>query len=130
MDYGLDTQIQISVTDDGVIEAYIDNPIEIISTTDNVQLLPLEQIEKILKEELTEDLDQFQLQPGRQENTYYFNKMELIYLRVKNPEKEEEYSYVPAWRLCRNYTVSGSMDIRNAVFINAMDGSIIHLSDW
>ena len=101
------------------------NPIEVTAVTKDVKLLPLENIQNIIQDELKNHTDEFQC--NEKNGSYSFNSLELIYFRVPDDAKEGYYSYVPVWRLCDAY---GEEDehrtYANAIFINAIDGSAIH----
>ena len=59
----------------------------------------------------------------RNKKAVTFSKMELVYRRVPDPDDEDKFTYVPAWRL-RNASAVGDV----VYFINAVDGSLI--TEW
>ena len=123
--YSMGACAWVNVTEDGVVQLRIYNPIEVTAVTKDVKLLPLENIQNIIQDELKNHTDEFQC--NEKNGSYSFNSLELIYFRVPDDAKEGYYSYVPVWRLCDAY---GEEDehrtYANAIFINAIDGSAIH----
>lgn len=127
--YSLQARLQIYVTDQGVIRAEINNPVEITGMQDDVELLPLDTIKGIMQKEVTEHPELFRF------NTYQFsssfNEMELIYFRVRDKEHPGKFNYVPTWRLAAVTRVENENlnSILNQVLINAIDGSVIDFFD-
>lgn len=121
--YSLNAQLQVYVTDKGIIRAIANSPVEITGVSEGVELLPLDTIKGIMKKVLAEQGESLRLQ------TYVtdYNEMELIYFRVSDKENPGRYSYVPAWRLgaVTRDTVSHRISVRNQILINAIDGSFI-----
>ena len=112
--------ITVSVTDKGVIEAKIGNPIIFISSTPGVKLLPLEDIKKIIRDGIGE-FAEFNHET-REVSCMNFNRLTLGYYRASDPEHKDMYTYVPVWRLWSN---SGNA---LSFVVNAMDGSV--MKDW
>lgn len=112
--------IIISVTDKGVVEAKFQNPITFISSTPEVKLLPLEDIKKIIRDEIGE-FAEFNYVANKV-SSMNFNRLTLGYYRLPDPEHKDQYTYVPAWRLWSNSGNSLSF------VVNAMDGSVVN--DW
>ena len=96
-------------------------PINITKISKEVELLPLSTIQNIIKDEIIKNGDDYQLDEFKS-----FNKLKLGYARIKDDQKEGCYSYVPAWCL---YMVPGNDMNRHPVFVNAMDGTLIHPLD-
>lgn len=117
--YGLNCQISVYITDKGVIRAEWENPVEILSVTPGVKLLPLDEIKKIIRDGMG---DYVAFRYGRGVKAVRFNRMDLVYYRVCDPENGDMFTYIPAWRLME----SDGSETQYAV--NAMDGSII--KDW
>ena len=113
----------VCVTDDGVVSAYVYPVVEITKITQDVKLLPLENIQNIMRSELTENSSQFLTYGTKTQN---YDDMELIYFLVKDKTKAGYYSYVPTWRLCRIQDTPEAY-MSNPVLINAIDGSVINL---
>lgn len=130
LQYSLNAQMKVYVTETGVIAMTADNPVETLQISEQVELLPLDTIEGIMKDQLTKNLDTFRFNyPPR--GDLNFDEMELIYFRVRDKENPGNYSYVPAWRLSsvskeEEYHV---ISVRNPVLVNAMDGSVIDFYD-
>ena len=125
--YPLNCNIQVDVTDKGVIHVTWFNPVEVVSVTSGVKLLPIDNIKNIIKEDigvLAEYLSGKGFFIGMDEPIINFNRMDLIYYRVSDPKDKERFTYVPAWKLRRN-----TNDMMPFSFvINAMDGSVV--DDW
>lgn len=125
--YSLDSHLQIYVTNQGVIRAIANNPMEITALTEGVELLPLDTVKSIMKQAMSEQYEILRL------NDYIttYNGMELIYFRVRDKENPGNYSYVPTWRL--GYVTKDNIlhktSVRNPVLINAIDGSLIDFYD-
>ena len=97
--YSMNSGIALSIMDEGVIGMELCCPIEITSVTKDVELLSMENIQTIMRNELTEHIDQY---PSLESVNYYTN-MELIYFRIRDEEKKGYYSYVPVWRLSASF---------------------------
>lgn len=100
---------------------YIDCPVSIVRKQENVEMLPLENIFDIARDELKNNADEYVLDT----NVKYYT-LKLAYIRVNNRTDMQKYSYIPAWSL-----ELLQKDTTNAcpVFINAIDGSVIHPDD-
>lgn len=133
--YSLGATLKVYVTDKGVIGMDADNPIEITGISGETELLPLDAVEGIMKEQITEHFGSFRFIYTANDRRVECNKMELIYFRVRDRENPGHYSYVPAWRLCNmpGYKYESSnpynISIWNQVLINAIDGSVIDFYD-
>lgn len=123
--YSSFSRADIIVTDEGVIRAEICNPVEVLSTTSNVELLPLDTIQNIILNGFKEDIEQFDLVLW--DNLIGYDSLELGYLRMTDKEHERYYSYIPVWRMCKKSDFSVSMGYM--VYINAIDGSVIRYGD-
>lgn len=118
--YSDDCSMHVAVTDRGVIQAGFYSPIEILSVTPGVKLLPLDEIKKIMKSEIKQ-LAEFNC-TKRKKYTMKFEFLELIYYRVTDPENVNQFTYIPAWRL-RDHK-----GYEPPFVVNAMDGSVV--DDW
>ncbi|MCI7106479.1 MAG: DUF6034 family protein [Agathobacter sp.] len=124
--YSMNSGIALSIMDEGVIGMELCCPIEITSVTKDVELLSMENIQTIMRNELTEHIDQY---PSLESVNYYTN-MELIYFRIRDEEKKGYYSYVPVWRLSVQFEdEDGNQQMERAVLVNAIDGGVIYLQD-
>ncbi len=121
--YSLNARLEVYVTDQGVIGMTANNPMEITGVSEGVELLPLDTIKRILKEALEKSWKSFRFDF----TTKFFDGMELIYFRVQDKENPGKYSYVPVWRLSNviRDPATHQITIRNPVFINAIDGSVV-----
>ena len=105
----------------GICTFYIDCPVSIVRKQENVEMLPLENIFDIARDELKNNAEEYVLDT----NVKYYT-LKLAYIRVNNRTDMQKYSYIPAWSL-----ELLQKDTTNAcpVFINAIDGSVIHPDD-
>lgn len=127
--YSMNSQLQVYVTDQGVIRMVANNPMEITGVSDGVELLPLDTIKGIMQGTMNEKWDVLSLDDEGYITTA--DSMELIYFRVSDKENPGKYSYVPAWRL-GNVTRDSALHqvtIRIPVLINAIDGSFINVDE-
>lgn len=128
--YDLRACLTVLVTDDGVIGMTAENPIEITGVSEGVGLLPLDAIKGIIGEQIVEHFEDFRFDYASSDSTVSFDRMELIYFRIREKEASEEFCYVPAWRLFeRTSSYPDNPFIRNQVLINAIDGSVIDFYD-
>lgn len=119
--YSMNCSVHVYVTDKGVIEAKWNNPIQIISSVPGVKLLPFAAIKDIVRNQMTEYAEYFI--KNKDKKTIRFDRMELVYCRVSDPDDEKKFTYVPTWRLRNNSGVENTI-----FFVNAMDGSLI--KEW
>lgn len=117
--YSMENLCKVWVTDKGVIGLEYRNPIAIDSVTEGVPLLSLECIQQIMKDEVSDNYEKYEFA----NNAPFYNCMDLIYLRIKDEQQANTYSYIPAWRL--SYFANDYYNY--SVFVNAMDGTIIYL---
>lgn len=110
--------INITVTDAGVAQMQTKSLFEMVSLTENVELLPLETIQRIMRNEMIENPD---IYFKYVDNNVGCVHMELQYYRLKDEKREDYYSYIPVWELSGN----GSR-WSGCVRVNAIDGSIIY----
>ncbi|MFR2032764.1 MAG: DUF6034 family protein [Agathobacter sp.] len=109
----------LTVTDDGIIDVQLEYPVNVTQIYKDVELIYLKNIEQIIKAEITEN-------PDKYDTTSSFNKLQLGYLKIRSDSEPGKYSYVPAWALSRMVDYSSE---RNAIFVNAIDGTIIDLEN-
>ncbi len=129
--YSMDAQMTIYVNEKGIIYVNAQNPVEFVSVSDNVELLTLDDVRSIIKEEVTENFGKFRFRYTSQDWLVTFNAMELIYFRVRDKENPGYYSYVPTWRLGDIFRIDAEVATitNNWVLINAIDGSVIDFYD-
>lgn len=129
--YSLKSVLQIYITDTGIIKAVVDNPVEITSVSENVELLPLDTVKEIIKKETNTQWETFRFNVHYMYYPMDMNEMELIYFRIRDKDNPGKYSYVPAWRLASvlKEEASHGIDIRYPVLINAIDGTVIDFYD-
>ena len=121
VNFELQDETRFAVTDAGITEVFMQYPVSITKISKEVELLPLSTIQSIIKDEIIKNGDDYQL-----DSIKSFNKLKLGYVRIKDNQNEGCYSYVPAWCL---YMASGNDMNRHPVFVNAMDGTLIHPLD-
>lgn len=109
----------LTVTDDGIIDVQLEYPVNVTQIYKDVELISLKNIEQIIKAEITENHDKY-------DTASSFNKLQLSYLKIRSDSEQGKYSYVPAWVLSRMVDYSSE---RNAIFVNAIDGTIINLEN-
>ncbi len=127
--YLLKARMEVYVNANGVIGMKAQNPIEITGIVPETELLSLEAIEGIAKEQLSGDVSRFRFHSKK---SVSFNEAALIYFRIRDKENEGYYSYVPVWRLA--FAPYHDLDdyatwINEQVLINAIDGSVIDFYD-
>ena len=109
----------LTVTDDGIIDVQMEYPVNVTQIYKDVELISLKNIEHIIKAEITENPDKYDIASS-------FNKLQLSYLKIRSDSEQGKYSYVPAWALSRLVDYSNE---QNAIFVNAIDGTIIRIDD-
>lgn len=114
-DYFGGDEIVVMVTDLGVTEVSFSDPIIIREVSEPVELLPLDTIQGIIEGEVEGHGERYEFRSG---NT--FDKLELVYLALKDKSEEDVYSYIPVWCLQRS-------DYGKPILVNAMDGSILYV---
>lgn len=126
--YSMAAELTVYVTEQGVIQMNVHNPIETTDVTENVKLLPLDAVKEIMREETQKEYEQFRFLHSVRNTELYFNRMELIYFRVRDKENAGQYSYVPAWRLSDQFGLKemNNRSIRNPIIVNAIDGTLIN----
>lgn len=137
--YSMRAQMEVYVNDKGVIRMRAYNPIETLTISEGVDLLPMDVVKEIVMEQVSGQFEKFRFKftdgaaiPDEIKQTEYefvnlTDKMELIYFRVRNKADRGYYSYIPVWRLSGIHYVSGKLE--NQILINAIDGSVIDFYD-
>ena len=106
----------LTVTDDGIIDVQMEYPVNVTQIYKDVELISLKNIEQIIKAEITENPDKYDIASS-------FNKLQLSYLKIRSDSDQRKNSYVPALALPRLVDYSNE---QNAIFVNAIDGTIIN----
>ncbi len=119
-DITLGDSIQLTVTDNGIIDVVIEYPVSVTSISGSVEMLSLKNIEQIIKEQLKNNADKYEL-----ERNTSFNNMQLTYFRLKDKNETAKYSYVPVWSFSRLV----DSQKKNVILVNAIDGTIINSED-
>lgn len=98
------------------------NPVVIQSVIPGVKLLSLKEIKGIVKDGMKEYAG-FCIDKGKWlVGVIRFTNMELVYYHMDDPDDENRFTYIPAWRLRKN----GNQQLY--YIVNAIDGSVIR--DW
>lgn len=110
-------QIELQVNPEGTVTyMQVWNPVEMISVTENVSLLSLDNIQNCIHQQMQGNFSEvFQ----EHMESYSFSKMSLNYYRFKDTEREGYYSYIPVWELTAG-------NGKCFVYFNAMDGHIVN----
>lgn len=119
-DVTLGDSIQLTVTDNGIIDVVIEYPVSVTSISGSVEMLSLKNIEQIIKEQLKNNADKYELEINKS-----FNNMQLTYFRLKDKNETAKYSYVPVWSFSRLV----DSQKKNVILVNAIDGTIINSED-
>lgn len=114
-------EMTFMVTDMGIVEMEMKAPVNIRNISGSVELLSLDTIKDIIRNELQENGCKYDFTNDR-----IFDCMQLMYLKVKDDSNEGIFSYVPVWCLSQKWD---DANYSHPVFVNAMDGSVIYLND-
>ena len=114
-------KVIIAINDNGLLEMTYEGCLTRKAMGSPVKLLEYEQIQNIVRSEL-EHLEV-------QSNTW--RGLSLEYIRVWKEAKSDEYIYIPAWHLSVDapYAQWDSNPASYNIWVNAMDGSLIDLSE-
>ncbi len=114
-------KVIIAINDNGLLEMTYEGCLTRKAMGSPVKLLEYEQIQNIMRSEL-EHLEV-------QSNTW--RSLSLEYIRVWKEAKSDEYIYIPAWHLSVDapYAQWDSNPASYNIWVNAMDGSLIDLSE-
>lgn len=110
---------EITVNEYGVGTFHIDYPVSVVRKQEEVELLPVEKIFDIAIDELKNNANDYVV-----DHDIKYDSFNLGYIRVKNCSDTHKYSYIPAWSL--ELSREGEVIKYCPVFINAIDGTIIH----
>ncbi len=135
--YNMKARMDVCVTESGVIGMRAYNPAEITEISKGVKFLSLETVKEIIKEQTVKNPQLFRfclpdhitVGGDMKSLDIFYDRLELIYFRVRDKENEGRYSYVPAWRLSEWCTFRGRLNsfrIDNPIIINAIDGTVIN----
>lgn len=109
--------ISVECNQNGIVYLNMYSPIKIISTVDEVKLLPFEDIKAVFKNEMIENCDNYNFASY----TVHDNDINIrdIYFGyyIQESEEADEYTLVPCWSLCYE------------IFVNAIDGSVVYTVD-
>lgn len=109
---------RVRVTSRGILSVSLSWQVNVTDVTDNVTLLNGESMKKCFKNVVENNIEKDKMGTRRQ---LYFNKLDLRYYPVRNPDDENEFTYVPAWE----FTATAQSRTSVVVYINAIDGELI-----
>ena len=117
--------LNITVTDDGIVDFYWNNPMEIIQVlSEDVALKSFDEIQKIMEQNDLMAYESYSLDSYENEIPLKLGKVTFGMMRVQNPDSDGEYTLVPVWDVFA-YLSDGTLSASSMMTINAMDGSII-----
>ncbi len=117
--------LNITVTDDGIVDFYWNNPMEIIQVlSEDVALKSFDEIQKIMEQQVLMAYESYFPDGYEYEIPLKLGKVTFGMMRVQNPDSEEEYTLIPVWDVFA-YNPDDTLGTRSLMTINAMDGSII-----
>lgn len=123
------SEIRVSINDTGIINMVIENPMELVSVTEDVDLLSLESVQRIMRNELmehTQDYLNYLVETEEcEEIMLNYMYMELMFFWMEDTNNKGFYSFIPVWKLSGPEMESDW----KPVWINAIDGSVINLED-
>ena len=111
----------LSVNEYGISDFNINYPVIILRKQQNVELLPVENIFSIAGAELKDNIQEYMT-----ESAVEYDTLRLGYTKVKDSKDQNKFSYIPAWSLQKYQSATMGF---YPVFINAIDGSVIHPDD-
>ncbi len=117
--------LTITVTDDGIVDFYWTNPMEITQVlSEDVALKSFDEIQKIMEQHALMAYESYSLDSYENEIPLKLGKVTFGMMRVQNPDSDGEYTLVPVWDVFA-YLSDGTLSASSMMTINAMDGSII-----
>ena len=117
--------LTITVTDDGIVDFYWNNPMEIIQVlSEDVALKSFDEIQKLMAQQVLMAYESYFPDGYEYEIPLKLGKVTFGMMRVQNPDSEEEYTLIPVWDVFA-YNPDDTLGTRSLMTINAMDGSII-----
>lgn len=117
----LELEMEISLSDKGVVSAHLWQMVHTVGETEVVKFLPLDDVMEILKEQTMNNMEAFLFEDTS--GIITFDNMHLFYYLVSDKVNPGHCSYVPVWKF------SEGLQEKNAVWINAIDGSVMNFCD-
>ena len=118
----------ITVTDDGVVDFYWNNPMEVTEIlSEDVAMKSFEEIKAIMDRQMVTAYESYSFSDGyEQGRPLSIGKVTFGMMRVQNPDDESEYTLIPVWDVFPTDEINPEeVSTRSLLTINAMDGSII-----
>ena len=112
-----------------VIYAEINNPLEVVSINETVDVLPFDIIKDIIRSELSDNIQNYTACEVSDGMAVKFDEMLFGYVRIRDDKRGDLYSYVPAWRMYSINSDSLKWGADNIIIINAIDGTPIYVRD-
>lgn len=119
----------VYVKDQKVIYAEINNPLEVVSVNQGVEVLSFDIIKDIVRSELADSIQDYTANGIQDGMSVSFQTMCFDYVRVRDGKRGDLYSYVPAWKLFGRNSSSLDWGAENMIIINAIDGTPIYVRD-
>ncbi|MCM1308853.1 MAG: DUF6034 family protein [Butyrivibrio sp.] len=119
----------VYVKGESVIYAEINNPLEVVSVNEGVKVLSFDIIKDIIRSELSDNIGNYTAYEAADGTAVSFQTMAFGYVRLRDAERGDLYSYVPAWRLIGRNSNSLEWGAENMLIINAVDGTPINVKD-
>lgn len=115
-------EVTIYVADDGVESVNIRNAEVMEKISNPVNLLPLDKIQKIMRNEIMERTAKYYI-----DNYNIYNDLSLIYYKAID-DSTEKLTAIPVW--CLSWREDDEAQrYHHPIFVNAIDGTIIHYAD-
>lgn len=118
----------ITVTDDGVVDFYWNNPMEVTEIlSEDVAMKSFEEIKAIMDRQMVTAYESYSFSDGyEQGRPLSIGKVTFGMMRVQNPDDESEYTLIPVWDVFASDEMTPEeVSTMSMLTINAMDGSII-----
>jgi hypothetical protein len=112
---------RIRVTSRGILSVSLSWQADVTDVTENISLLKADNLMECFRTTVQNNIEKDRLGTARQ---LYFNRLKLCYYPVGNPDKDKEYTFVPTWE----FTATAQARAVAAVYINAIDGSLIEIA--
>ena len=112
---------RIRVTSRGILSVSLSWQADVTDVTENISLLKADNLMECFRTTVQNNIEKDRLGTARQ---LYFNRLKLCYYPVGNPDNDKEYTFVPTWE----FTATAQARAVAAVYINAIDGSLIEIA--
>ena len=112
--------IEVCLNDKGIISVLSKGMLKQEQMSEPVKLLGFAEVQEVIRQELKSE------KKGQIDG---WQTLDLSYIRVESDGNENQYTYIPAWRLRINRLTEGFVLVspRHYIWINAIDGSRIDM---